>query len=315
MGYRYGGFAPYVSVAKRREQAAKKAAQLKKKGQILNPVIVEGRAIAKTFWGKAWCDNLESYSDYSNRLPRGRTYVRNGSVIDLQVKGGEISALVSGSSIYKVNVLISILPEIKWNRIVEECSGKIDSLIELLQGKFSKGVMEIMTRPEKGLFPHPKEIKLACSCPDWADMCKHVAAVLYGIGARLDQYPEELFLLRQAEHLDLIAKAGSTTLTAVKKDQAKIIPDADLSSLFGIDIDEGHQKEHKPIKVVAEKKAPIKKSKSRCKTEKSPSTLASVKKKSVTSAVKKKKIKADGSRTVKSAKMASAKKKSKPPTS
>jgi DNA-3-methyladenine glycosylase I len=245
----WGYYRPYVSVAKRKTQAARKAATLKKKGQILKPVIIEGRTIAKTFWGKAWCDNLESYSDYENRLPRGRTYVRNGSVIDLQVNNGEISALVSGSSIYKINISISSIISNKWKNLVSECSGKIESLIELLQGKFSKGVMEIITHPEKGLFPHPKEIKLSCSCPDWADMCKHVAAVLYGIGARLDERPEELFLLRQADHFELLAKASITTLKIQSDHDAPSIADSDLSALFGIEI------EQTPKKIAASNKS------------------------------------------------------------
>ena len=230
-----GGFAPYVSVAERKRKAVKEVEKLKKKGQATQPVVIEGRTIAKTFWGKAWCTNLESYSDYENRLPRGRTYARNGSIIDLSLSKGEITALVSGSSIYKVKITITKVITPKWRKIVKECSGKIDSVIELLQGKFSKAVMEIITDPKKGLFPHPKEIKLSCSCPDWAEMCKHVAAVLYGVGARLDNRPEELFLLRQADHFELIAKAGTKSLvnkTMYKKEQ--ILKDDDLSELFGI---------------------------------------------------------------------------------
>ncbi len=233
----YGGFAPYVKAADRKRNTAKIIAKLKKKGEVLQPIILSGRSITDTFWGKAWCKNIESYSDYSNRLPRGRTYVRNGSVIDLKVFAGEITALVSGSSIYKVKITIAKVVSKKWNKIVSECAGKIDSLIELLQGKFSNAVMEIMTAPEKGLFPDPKEIKLSCSCPDWADMCKHVAAVLYGVGARLDDKPEELFMLRQADHIELIAKAGTTSLTQTVADQSdQILTDSDLSSLFGIDM-------------------------------------------------------------------------------
>lgn len=235
-------YRPYVSVAERKAQAARKAATLKKKGKILKPVTIEGRTIAKTFWGKAWCDHLESYSDYDNRLPRGRTYVRNGSVIDLQIINGEIKALVSGSSIYKVTISISAILTKKWKSLVTECSGKIESLIELLQGKFSKGIMQIITHPEKGLFPNPKEIKLSCSCPDWAEMCKHVAAVLYGIGARLDEYPEELFLLRQADHLELLAKASVANLKTKVDSKQQSIADSDLSSLFGIDIEEAPKK-------------------------------------------------------------------------
>ena len=237
----YGGFAPYVSVAERKKQAARKVSALKKKGITTRPILIEGRTIAKTFWGKAWCTHLESYSDYENRLPRGRTYVRNGSVIDLQVDRGTIKALVNGSSIYQITIAISAIAANKWKNIAKECAGKIDSLIELLQGKFSKGVMEIITHHQNGLFPHPKEIKLNCSCPDWADMCKHVAAVLYGIGARLDEYPEELFLLRQVDHAELIANASQSSLVKTAKNKAPALSDNELSTLFGIDIEASPQ--------------------------------------------------------------------------
>lgn len=248
----YYGFAPYVSVAKRKRAAEKEVKKLRKSGRTIEPVVITGRAIATTFWGKAWCNNLESYSDYDNRLPRGRTYARNGSVIDLKMTEGTVEALVSGSSIYKIEVNVSKVAESKWARIVEECSGKIDSLIELLQGRFSKGVMEIITDAKKGLFPHPKEIEFDCSCPDGAYMCKHVAAVLYGVGARLDAQPEQLFLLRQADHIELIAKAGTTSLGKFSEDpEDNILAGTDLSSLFGIDIEEGA-----PEKTLAKTKKP-----------------------------------------------------------
>lgn len=237
MSWSYGGYPPYVPVAKRKLQAEKKVKALKKKGHDINPIVVEGRMIAKTFWGKAWCKHLESYSDHENRLPRGRTYVRNGSVIDLKLSAGQIKALVSGSSIYTVEIKITPIPAPKWASIVKECAGKIDSLIELLQGKFSKGVMEIISHEERGLFPHPKEIKLNCSCYDYADMCKHVAAVLYGVGARLDERPEDLFLLRKANHVELIDQAGSEGLIKEQPDQAIKTFTGDISSLFGIDIE------------------------------------------------------------------------------
>lgn len=231
------GFAPYVSVAKRRKNAQKIVTAMKKKGQTLRPVIVEGRTIAKTFWGKAWCQHLESYSDYENRLPRGRTYVRNGSVIDLQMTGGEINALVSGSSVYKVSISIMAVAKNRWNNIIDACSGKIDSLIELLQGKLSNGIMTLVTHRELGLFPNPKEIKMSCSCPDWADMCKHIAAVLYGVGARLDEKPEELFVLRQADHTQLIAGAPIGAAIAGKDNQpTPVLAGEDLGALFGIEL-------------------------------------------------------------------------------
>ncbi|MFZ2314133.1 MAG: SWIM zinc finger family protein [Gammaproteobacteria bacterium] len=248
MGW-YGRFAPYVSVAERKENAAKELKKLRKKGQVCEPIVIEAHAIVTTFWGKAWCKHLESYSDYENRLPRGRSCVRHGTVIDLKIGSGEITALVSGSSVYKVKITITKAVKNKWIKIVDECAGKIDSLIELLQGKFSKAVMEIITNPKKGLFPDAKEIKLSCSCPDWADMCKHVAAVLYGVGARLDHRPEELFTLRQVDHGELIAKASTAALIqpmAAPNDQ--IIADNDLSSLFGIDMSDRTQKDLKPAK-------------------------------------------------------------------
>src|SRR5437773_573706 len=150
----YGGWGwrPYVSVAQRQAQAMRKIAQLKKKGRVVTPVEIEGRGIATTFWGKAWCENLERYGDYANRLPRGRTYVRNGSVIDLQIAFGEVKALVSGSSIYKVAVKITPVSKARWKSICKDCAGAIDSLVELLQGRFSKGVMERICRENNGLF-------------------------------------------------------------------------------------------------------------------------------------------------------------------
>ncbi|MBI3265273.1 MAG: SWIM zinc finger family protein, partial [Acidobacteria bacterium] len=181
------GWNPYVRVAARRQQAVHRLAKLKKKGRDVSPVLIEGRKIATTFWGKAWCDNLERYSDYANRLPRGRTYVRNGSVIDLQMSPGRVTALVSGSEIYDVRVSVTVVPRARWRAICRDCTGGIDSLVELLQGRLSTSVMARICEPKTGLFPAPKDISFQCSCPDWASMCKHVAAVLYGIGARLDE--------------------------------------------------------------------------------------------------------------------------------
>src|SRR5580704_14293848 len=229
------GFKPYVSVGARRAQAAREMAKLKKKGRKISPVVIEGRTIARTVWGEAWCDNLERYSDFANRLPRGRTYVRNRSVIDLQVGPGCVTALVSGSSIYDVKVTVGPVPRARWSAICRDCSGAIDSLIELLHGRFSKGVMTRLCEEKTGLFPSPKEILFTCSCPDWASMCKHVAAVLYGIGARLDHQPELLFRLRKVDQQDLIAKAGSDlSKKATRLAGVKVLVSDDLSEMFGI---------------------------------------------------------------------------------
>jgi uncharacterized Zn finger protein len=237
MGYGGWGWRPYVSVAQRRNKAAREMAKRRKQGHAVSPVIIEGRTIVKTFWGKAWCDNLERYSDFANRLPRGRSYVRNGSVIHLEIAPGKIKALVSGSEIYEVEVSVTPVAKARWKAICEDCAGAIDSLIELLQGKFSKGVMERICRPNAGLFPSPQEIELSCSCPDWAGMCKHVAAVLYGIGARFDQQPELLFHLHKVDHADLIAKAGQgLALSKAAPAAKKILGSDDLSGIFGLEM-------------------------------------------------------------------------------
>jgi uncharacterized Zn finger protein len=230
---------PYVSVAKRKDKAKRHATKLAKKGHRVLPVEITGRKIATTFWGKAWCDNLESYSDYENRLPRGRTYVRNGSVIDLQIKRGCVTAIVSGSEIYEIKIDVSPVDKSCWKNIKQDCSRSIDSLIDLLQGRFAKGVMERLTRQEGGLFPKPKEISLRCSCPDWAVLCKHAAAALYGVGARLDSAPEMLFLLRGVDHLDLLSQAadGANLDAAFAPGKSGLLASEDLGELFGIDIE------------------------------------------------------------------------------
>jgi uncharacterized Zn finger protein len=201
----------------------------------MSPVKVAGRVIAGTFWGKAWCDNLESYSDFSNRLPRGRTYVRNGSVVDLRVETGEVTSLVSGSSLYRITIGIRPLAAPRWDEIKKQCGGQIGSLVELLQGRLSHSVMEIVTRHGKGLFPSPQEIQMSCSCPDWADMCKHVAATLYGVGTRLDQEPELLFKLRAVDHEELIAQAASP-IARPGASRRTIAADR-LADVFGIDLE------------------------------------------------------------------------------
>ena len=233
----YGGWPPYVPVAERRRQAAKKVAKLKKAGHEISPIEIAGRKIAATFWGDAWCKNLESYSDYSNRLPRGRTYVRNGSVIDLRIEAGRVRALVSGSDIYSVDIRIKSLAKKRWTGIKGQCAGKIDSLVELLQGSISKGVMEIVTRKGEGLFPAPREISLSCSCPDWAIMCKHVAATLYGVGARLDHNPELLFTLRGTDPAEMVEAAVAQPPPGGKSRRGRGLASDELSSVFGIDID------------------------------------------------------------------------------
>jgi uncharacterized Zn finger protein len=250
------GWQPYVSAAERRAKAEKAAAKARKAGLILTPITPFPGAIAKTFWGKAWCDNLEKYSDYANRLQRGSSYVRNGSVIDLQVTPGEVRAQVMGSSLYKVSVSVTAVPEKQWKTICADCSGSIDSLVELLQGKLSNAVMERICKPGTGLFPSPKEIAFDCSCPDYASMCKHVAAVLYAIGARLDGQPEVLFSLRRVDAKDLVQQAEVGLKPSGKRMAPdKVLDDALLGDVFGIEMAEAEQSVKLAAARVSAKKA------------------------------------------------------------
>ena len=232
-------YKPYVSAAEKRRRSKKAAIALEKEGQKMNPIRIDGRTIARSFWGKAWCENLESYSDYRNRLPRGRTYVRNGSVVDFRIVPGEIRALVFGSDLYRITIKIQPVQRAEWKALKTDCAGRVGSLIDLLQGKLSTQVMEIITRRETGLFPRPAEIRLSCSCPDWAGMCKHVAATLYAVGARLDESPELLFVLRGADHLELVTEA-TTSVTAgasTSPDGSAALAGENLEEIFGIEIE------------------------------------------------------------------------------
>ena len=237
------GYPPYVSVAEKRAKAAKKLKQLKKKNPHINPIVIDGTAIARTWWGKAWNKNLESYADYHNRIGRGRSYVRHGAVLDLQIRSGLVESLVQGtrSKPYSVTIRIKAMGKRNWENIKTASQGKLESLQELLAGKFPKGLGEIFTTQGRGLFPSPKEIDFDCSCPDWASMCKHVAATLYGIGARLDQDPGLFFKLRQVKMKDLVSGAveGKTRelLKKARKKTARVIDDSDLSDVFGIDME------------------------------------------------------------------------------
>ena len=231
-------FRQYVPVGQKLAKAAKHAAQLaKKQGREPSPVKLDGKKIATTFWGIAWCDNLATYSDYANRLPRGATYVRNGSVVDLVIKPRSVEAIVAGSETYKIKIEIDGLAKSTWKKIKQDCSASIDSLLDLLAGRFSNGVMQRLTQHKDGLFPSPREIKMKCSCPDWSDCCKHLAAVMYGIGARLDKQPELLFLLRDVDHQELVSQAVAEGNLDKELSGDGTLVGEDLGAIFGIELD------------------------------------------------------------------------------
>jgi len=229
----------------RQEQEAAVARQIakkRKKGEPFVPVeaATTRGAIATTFWGKAWCTNLETYSDYESRLPRGRTYLRKGNVYDLEISEGSVFAYVAGSNLYEVEITIDPLLKKRWTALRKSIAGEISNLVDLLGNNLGAGVMGLVTDPKNGLFPEPKEIQINCNCPDWAGLCKHAAAVLYGVGARLDQQPDLLFLLRGTDHTELVSAAtGSAAgLTAPLSPHTNALAPDDLSELFGIELAE-----------------------------------------------------------------------------
>jgi uncharacterized Zn finger protein len=236
----YYGFPKYVSVAEKKAKASRSIEKLRKKNPDIEPVIIEGRTLAKNWWGKAWNLNLESYADYSNRIARGKSYVRSNTVLDLKIHRGKVLALVqgSGSKPYKIEIRIDTLPSEKWEQVTELCNHRIDSLEQLIEGKFPEELEVLFTDKKYGMFPSPKEIHFDCSCPDLASMCKHVAAVLYGIGARLDSNPMLFFELRDLDGHELVRKSMEQKLESMMKNAGKKskreIADGDISDIFGL---------------------------------------------------------------------------------
>lgn len=250
----YYDFGEYLTVAQKKKNNAGLLKRLLKIDKNLKPVILEGTKITKTFWGKAWCDNVESYQDYANRLPRGRSYVRCGAVVDLQITSGKISAIVAGSSRspYEVSVEIAPLEPTRWVTLKKKCVGKVTSLLDLVQGKLPQEILSEFCNPVSGLFPSPKEIKTDCSCPDWANLCKHLAATFYAVGARLDEDPKLFFLLRGIDETELISETVVDTLT---EGLTSDIASDDLSSVFGVDFDSFDDIKSTPQKAGTGKKA------------------------------------------------------------
>ena len=228
-------YQPYQSVGQRRAKAQKVADGFAKRGVTLSPISAQGTKLARTFWGKGWCDHMESFGDFASRLPKGKSYVRNGAVIDLQVLPGRITAKVVGTETYDVDCRIDKLPADRWADIKRRCGGQIASLVELLQGKLSSSVMGVVTDAKTGLFPGPREIRLGCTCPDFAHLCKHVAAALYGVGIRLDDEPDLLFKLRGVDHLELVAAAVEAPRSGDGGSRMTLAADQ-LADVFGIEL-------------------------------------------------------------------------------
>ena len=225
----------YETLHEKREHMERELKKRAARGEVLEPLkIQEGkRKIAHTFWGKSWCEHIESYRDYENRLPRGRSYLRQGSVFNLIVEPGKIRAQVAGSSLYDVEITIKPVTQEEWLEIVQACAGQVGSLLDLLSGQLGSGLMEVISNKERGLFPSPGEIRFNCSCPDYASLCKHSGAVLYGVAVKFDADPALFFQLRGVDPADLLSSGADQAL--VPAAQASLEGE-DLSALFGIDL-------------------------------------------------------------------------------
>ena len=248
----------YEDVQEQKKRIQREIAKRKKRGEKFEPLVAPPgqKKLCATFWGQAWCKNLESYQQYESRLPRGRSYLRQGNVHNLEIEAGQLSAVVAGSELYDTSIHIQPLPKRQWKEIVKAGAGQVGSMLDLLAGKLGDGLMRLLTDPQDGLFPKPKEIRFDCSCPDHADMCKHVSAVLYGVGVLLDTKPELLFTLRGVDQAELLSNASSAAITDLSSNTGDLA-DADLSAIFGIDLGAGVilpvMEEAKPVKKVAKK--------------------------------------------------------------
>lgn len=234
----------YEEAQERKERLQREIAKRQKRGEKFEalPAPAGQKKLSTTFWGQAWCRNLESYQVYESRLPRGRSYLRQGNVYNLEIEPGKLSAVVAGSELYDTSITIKPLPKEQWQQIVESSAGQVGSMLDLLAGKLGDGLMKVLTDPDGGLFPKPKEIRFNCSCPDHADMCKHVSAVLYGVGVLLDTKPELLFTLRGVDQAELLSNASSAAITDLSADTGDLAG-VDLSAIFGIDLNMDAQPE------------------------------------------------------------------------
>lgn len=238
MAFEWGDYPGYVSAAERRKRIAAAVRDLERRGLDPAPVEIRGRELATTFWGRAWCAHVEGLADLATRLPRGRSYVRSGAVVDLRIEPGVVRARVCGTELYEATVRVAPLPRARWAAVRRASTGRIANLVDLLAGKLPDAVMEVLSDPGHGVFPRSGELDLACTCPDDARLCKHLAAVLYGIGARLDREPELLFVLRGVDAAELVTAAGdaASRMAGGRPAEATLPRDA-LAGIFGIELE------------------------------------------------------------------------------
>ncbi len=220
---------PRMKVADWGKLAQARLADLRADGALqLNPVHEKSRKLAKNAWGSAWMRQLAYCEQEGFSLAAGRSLLRHGCVLDVQVGRGTIDALVSGEELYEIHLKLAEPDEEKIEYLREQCGAHIDSLVALLDGKIDASVMQQLCDPEEGLLPLPYEWQMDCNCPDWNEPCPHAAAAIYAAGCLIDAEPRLLFTLRGIE---------PSTLCEVPSTAAADFDATDLANTFGIDID------------------------------------------------------------------------------
>ena len=222
-------FSPRLKAADLEKLAATRLAEYLAEGEELHPVVNKTRKLAKNFWGSAWMKQLALCESGGMCLAPGRTLLRHACVLHVDIQPGSISALVSAEEVFEVELKLESLDEERLERLAATCSGHIDSLLSLMQGKVDEAVLLQLCHPENGLLPTPEDWRMHCTCPDWAEPCPHAAAAIYAAGCLIDEKPELLFTLRGIQPEALLSAPAPTNEIDADK----------LSAMFGIDLDLG----------------------------------------------------------------------------
>jgi len=169
------------------------------------------RGFGQSWWAKRWIAVLESF-DIGARLGRGRSYARGGQVLSIDVGTGTVEAKVQGSrpKPYDVTIEVKTLTPEQWGKLIEVLSGQALFVAKLLAGEMPQDIEEVFRRAKLSLFPERRgDLKTDCSCPDWSNPCKHVAAVYYLLGEEFDRDPFLLFRLRGLDREELLGRLGA----------------------------------------------------------------------------------------------------------
>ena len=167
-------------------------------------------ALVSSWWGKRWIAVLESFN-IGARLSRGRAYARSGQVVTLEIEKGRVRATVQGSRSrpYEVEILLKPLSRAQWLRIIGTLSERFLSMAKLLAGEMPPDLEEVFIKAKLKFFPHRlQDLETDCTCPDWSNPCKHLAAVFYLLGEEFDHDPFLIFKLRGLDREELFELLG-----------------------------------------------------------------------------------------------------------